>query len=436
MALNLPDNATEVVQRAKTDVLRAAPTSNPFLKNSWLGALVTGYANRVYDFYLQLKEAIKQSIPDTATGTYLSRWSNIWGINKLAASFASGQVVFTGTATTNIPVTTIVADSDGVEYETQAAVVISAQTIAVTSITRSGTTATVTTTSAHNLASEVPVTIAGAVETEYNGVQTITVTGTDTFTFTVAGSPSTPATGTITAAFTTALAAVVAVVAGIAGNQAADTELTLQSPIAGVDNSAYVIYGAVDGGVDVEDDDGLRERFLFRLQNPVALFNTAAITTQAKTVAGVTRVFVQAITPAVGQVTVYFMRDNEDPAIPSASEVTAVETALLEILPANTDPTDLIVAAPTAVSTDFTFGSLSPSTATMKAAIEGNLAQFFSETASVGTDITEDAYRSVIYNTVDTVTGDSVVSFALSAPTGTVTIATGQIGTLGAVTFP
>lgn len=70
----------------------------------------------------------------------------------------------------------------------------------VTSITRSSTTATVTTSIDHEYRTGDYIVIAGAVETEYNGVFQITVTGDDTFTYTVAGSPATPATGTITTA--------------------------------------------------------------------------------------------------------------------------------------------------------------------------------------------------------------------------------------------
>ena len=56
MPLNIPDSAAEIVQRAKVAVQRALPGSNPFLKNSWLGALITGLATRIYDFYLQLQQ--------------------------------------------------------------------------------------------------------------------------------------------------------------------------------------------------------------------------------------------------------------------------------------------------------------------------------------------------------------------------------------------
>ena len=69
----------------------------------------------------------------------------------------------------------------------------------VSSLTRSGSTATVTTAAAHGYATDDWITIAGANETEYNGTFKITKTGASTFTYTVDGSPTTPATGTITA---------------------------------------------------------------------------------------------------------------------------------------------------------------------------------------------------------------------------------------------
>ena len=70
-------------------------------------------------------------------------------------------------------------------------------TVNVTSITRVTTTATVTTTYAHGYITGDSVNISGAVQSQYNGTFTITVTSATVFTYTVAGSPATPATGTI-----------------------------------------------------------------------------------------------------------------------------------------------------------------------------------------------------------------------------------------------
>ena len=106
------------------------------------------------------------------------------------------------------------------------------------------------------------------------------------------------------------------------------------------------------------------------------------------------------------------------------------------IRPANTATGDLIVLAPTAVATNFVFSAISPNTATMKAAITASLQQFFSERTMVGVSVVADAYRSAIFNTVDTVTGQELASFTLSSPAGTIAITAGQIATLGSVTYP
>jgi hypothetical protein len=65
------------------------------------------------------------------------------------------------------------------------------------SITRSGTTATVTTVNPHNLETGDRITVSGAAQTEYNITASITVTTSTRFTYTITGAPATPATGTI-----------------------------------------------------------------------------------------------------------------------------------------------------------------------------------------------------------------------------------------------
>ncbi len=521
MPIEIPETAAEVENRAQTDVQRELPESNPRLKNSWLQALITAFSNRVFDLYLQLSAAILENFPDTATGTFLERWAAIWGIQRLAATQATGNVVATGTAAAIISSGTVLATSIG-NYTSTSSATISAQSISVSTIIRSGQTATVTTVSNHGLANNVPVTISGAVETEYNiSNVAITVTGLKTFEYQVAGSPSTPATGTILAAFTSASVPVISVVFsdtvnGVFVNLDSGEELTLQSPIVNVDDTLAVDFGDVGGGTDQETDPLLRLRLLDRIQNPVAHFNASDIIRKAKEVAGVTRVFVQeagfqigtaaitsitrlgnvatvtltaaadfqsgqtvsiigavetdynvvdapilvesttvfhyivantpttpatgaitsTVTVAIGQVRVFFMRDNDINPIPSGSEVATVRAKIEEILPANTDEdNDLFVLAPVAVTTDFTFSTLTPNTATMQAAVLANLQQFYDESTSVGVDIDEDAYRAAIFNTVDTETGDVVQTFDLSTPTADITIASDEIGVLGNVVF-
>lgn len=435
MPLNIPESAKEVEARAKADVQRELEQSNPFLKNSWLGAIVTAAANRIFDFYIQLNAAIRENFPDTATGEFLTRWAAIWGKQLQAATKSTGSVVATGTAGATIPPSTVLTVNGVGEFETTALGTISDQVINIDDLTRSGSTVTAVTPSDHGLADGVSVTIAGASNSEYNTTAVVTVTAADEFTYQIVGTPVDELGTSATAAFTTASIPVESVDFGVGVNLDAGAPLNLQSPIVNVDDILTVDFGAVGGGTDQESEQSLRSRTLSRIQSPVAHFNVNDIVDKTKEVAGVTRVFVQEITPAVGQVTIYFMRDNDDNPIPTGSEVTEVKNKLLEIKPANTSDDDVIVSAPTAVSTDFTFTALTPNTGTMQLAINANLQQFFDERTEIGVNIDEDAYRSAIFNTVDTVTGDVVETFTLSAPAGDVTITTGEIGTLGNVVY-
>ena len=437
MPLRIPNSADEIINRAKTDVQRQLPAANPHLRNSWLHSLIVAISNRIYDYYLQMRAAIDQSFPDTATDDDLARWAAIWGITRQAASAASGSIACTGSAGSVLPAGTVWASSSGETYTTASGGTVSAQTVSVTSITRSGSVATATTASAHNLAANVPVTISGAAQTEYNvSGAAITVTGASTFTYPVSGAPATPATGTISASFTAASIAVTSDGFGADQNQESGAALTLQSPIAGVDNLARVDFGAIGGGTDQETDDALRARFLDRLQNPIAHFSASEIIARAKRVPGVTRVWVEEITPAAGQVTIYFARDNDDSPIPDASEVSAVAAEIEKIRPAHTDPTDVFVLSPSALTVPFTFSALSPNTATMRDAVTRALEQLFDEGTEVGTNLPADAYRSAIYTAVDAVTGGTVDSFTLTTPAGDIAVASGQLPVLGSVTYP
>ena len=436
MGVGTPDTTEQVEDRIKADVQREAPDSNPYLRVHWLRSLIAGISRRQFDFYKDLSRTEDRLFPDTTDEEAALRWGNIYVGPPFAASTASGNAIATGAAGSSIGVgVTLSANSN--EYLTTAGATIQNQTINIASITRSGTTATVTTISPHNLAPNVPVTIAGAVETEYNVTDAdIVVTGDDEFQYQVAGSPSTPATGTITASFTSASVPIESTGFGADVNLDAGSPLQLQSPIAGVDDTLNVDFGAIGGGTDKESVNDYVSRYLDKIRNPVAHFNSSDIIAKAKEVPGVTRVFVEEITPDVGQVTIYFMRDNDVDPIPSGSEVATVKSKILEIKPANTSDVDVIVSAPTAVPVDYTFTALSPNTATMKTAIEANLTQFHDEQTFIGVDVDEDAYRSAIKNTVDPDTGDTVSSFTLSAPVGDVTIAAGEIATFGTVTFP
>lgn len=73
----------------------------------------------------------QQPIYDTAEAEIMARWASIWGIDRVGASAAAGDVVFTGTNGTVIPAGTLLQRADGVEYTTDAEATIAAGTATV-----------------------------------------------------------------------------------------------------------------------------------------------------------------------------------------------------------------------------------------------------------------------------------------------------------------
>ena len=432
--------ANDLILAVNAGQLDSSKHIDPNIRNSGIRGIVNSMAGGFDENNDLINQLLIQLFPQTATGIYLERWASWFGITRLSAVKATGNIVFTGTATTSIPSGTLIQKADNTEYTTLTTISIAAQTINVTSITRSGTTATVTTPNSHNLATGVTVTIAGAVETDYNIAAVVTVTSNTTFTYTVAGSPTSPATGTITASFTTAFIDVIASDFGDEGNSAGGSQLTLTSPITNVDNICYVPYNGLINGLDLETDDALRIRLQDRAANFTAPFTNAGLPVFIRNaVAGVTRIWVQDATPSAGYVTIYFTRDNEANIIPTAAQATTVKDAIIDvdtgIKPANTPDSYVVVSGPTAVSTDFTFSALSPNTTAMRSAITTTLTDYFkSDSVAVATDIVANEYNSLIYGVIDA-DGNSP-TFTLTAPSGTVSIITGELATLGTITYP
>ena len=208
------------------------------------------------------------------------------------------------------------------------------------------------------------------------------------------------------------------------------------SPISGINNNAFVDADGIENGFDNESEDSYRSRINYIYANPVSQFNISQVTLAAQSIYGVTRVWVFPTTPITGQSTVYFTRDNDISPIPDVSEITEVKNAILPLQPIESDSGDLFVLAPIPVFVNFTFASLDPNTPEMFNAVKANLEQLFRDTPNVGETLVADAYRSVIYQTIDPVSGQYLKSFSLNAPIGNINITTGQLALLGTVTAP
>ncbi len=425
----------EITKSIRADVSALLASLDPTIFGSFIRTITDSNAGRHFDNTQTIGQLEKELFPQTAEGEPLERWAQYEGITRFTATASSGPVTATGLTGNTIPAGTTLRAETGNLYTTEADAIIATIITSITSLNRSGTTVTAVTTSAHGLATNVDVLIAGAVETDYNGTFTITVIDETTFTYEITGTPTTPATGTITVSCDCATVNIESDGIGTVQNLDSGALLTLTTPISGVDAVAYAQATGIIGAQDEESDESLLVRTLQSRTNPVANFNVAAITKEALSIQGVTRVLVKRITPLVGQVTVLFVRDNDDNIIPDGAEVAEVRAAIIDILPATSAEADVFVLAPTPVSTNYNFSAISPDTPTMRTAIEENIKAFYEDEVTFETDITEDKYRSAIIDTIDPETGNTLISFTLTTPSGNITVTTNEIGVPGDITF-
>jgi len=143
--------------------------------------------------------------------TSITRVSTTATVTLAGHGYATGQTIrhagadqseYNIDAVITVPESGGIPDTDTYTYEvtgtpvTPATGTITAQRII--GITRSGTTATVNTGQAHGFLTGYLKTMAGAVEVEYNGDFQVTKISDTVYSYTVSGTPTTPATGTPT----------------------------------------------------------------------------------------------------------------------------------------------------------------------------------------------------------------------------------------------
>jgi uncharacterized phage protein gp47/JayE len=222
----------------------------------------------------------------------------------------------------------------------------------------------------------------------------------------------------------TATAPVVAVLPAATSNRTAGQSLSLVSPVVGVQSTATA--GDLVGGADVETDDALRDRLLARIQQPPQGGTAADYVTWALEVSGVTRAWVYPAELGLGTVTVRFVRDNDATLIPDAGEIAAVQDYLDARRPVTAQ---LTVVAPAAVPLNFSISGLTPATTAVQAAVQAELQDLLlREATPTGTIL-----LSHIRAAISAATGES--DYVLVSPAANVTNTTGNISTMGSITW-
>lgn len=222
----------------------------------------------------------------------------------------------------------------------------------------------------------------------------------------------------------TATAPVAAVVPAAAGNRTTGQALSLVSPVLGVQPTATA--GALTGGADIEADADLRARLLSRIRQPPHGGAAYDYPAWALEVPGVTRAWVYAQELGLGTVTVRFVRDNDASLIPDAAEVLAVQEYIDARRPVTAQVT---VVAPVAVPLAFQISGLVPTTAAVRAAVEAELADLLLRESVPGGTILLSHIRAAI----SAAAGED--DYVLVSPVANVTNTTGNMSTMGTVTW-
>ncbi len=244
---------------------------------------------------------------------------------------------------------------------------------------------------------------------------------------------------TVGASPDTELGVLIAQEAGDAGNMADGETINLQSPVAGVDSAALVDSTIVEGEEQEELED-YRVRVLERMQRPPSGGTVTDFIAFAKTVTGVTRVWVLPDHLGEGTVAVTFVEDNEDPIIPSPAKVDEVEFAVTQLMPVNVD---LTVFAPTTTPINPVI-ALKPNTVAVQQAVIAELADMLAREAQVrdasdpdqvglGVQFTGKILLSKINEAISIAADEA--DHVLISPTGDVQPPTGGLVVLGTPTF-
>jgi uncharacterized phage protein gp47/JayE len=440
MSLDYP-TFQELVEQARAEMQTQLPSVDPTVGGSWARAFVDGSAVMAQIVTFLVRDLEEQLFPQTATGEFLELWGNYEGLERLGAAGASGYITLEGSLGTLIPALTEFVGSNGYVYATQSVSSVANVSQNITSITRSGSVATVTCPNNHNLASGVSVTVSGSDQTEYNITAPVVVTSGVTFQYSVSGTPVTPATGTMVYSAIFASILVSATDTGVDTNMDGSGQLSNTTYGTGI-----VQYGGLSGGSENETDDDYRDRILLSRSIISGVFTPDQIRLAAMSVSGNSRVFVKKpslsvcsgssgdyTNPVPGQVSVFILRDD----VVTQTIIDKTREAIINdgALPSEMSSVDLFVQAPDIVPTDFNFDSLVPDTPTMRTAILNQLSAFFNDSVEFEKTITTTEYLCVIQSSQSTETGEYIKSFTLSTPTTDITIGDGEIATLGEVTY-
>lgn len=217
----------------------------------------------------------------------------------------------------------------------------------------------------------------------------------------------------------------VALTAGAVGNLP-DGTVMATAGISGVDSVALL--GDMTGGVDQETDDQLRERILFRIQNPPMGGSQADYVRWTLAVPGVTRAWA-AMEQGAGTITARFLMDDLYPdnyGLPTAGDVQNVHDYINKMRPVTV--MGCYVVAPILFFYDITISGLTKDDSSVRGRIEISIKDMEFKRSKPGQTI----YRSWVDEAISQAVGEETHELTFET---TVMPAPGYMPVLGTVLY-
>lgn len=213
---------------------------------------------------------------------------------------------------------------------------------------------------------------------------------------------------------------------GVLGNLVEGEQLTLISPIAGVQSQTTVPEAGIQGGDDQEDVEGLRAKVLRRLREPPQGGSTADYLRWALAAhPSVTRAWVYPLEQGAGSVVVRVVCDELSDPIPSSQVLDAVQAYIDQRRPV---ASSAMVLPPVAEVVNYTI-ALSPDTPEVRSRVQSVLADMHRRDAEPGGTL----FLSRISEAISLAEGES--HHALQVPAANVVMTPGHFPILGAITW-
>lgn len=305
---------------------------------------------------------------------------------------------------------------------------------------------TAVTTADHTLASGLEVVISGATQPDYNGTFEITVLDSNTFTYELTAGALTTDNGT----YSTNYALLDLESQGTGLIQNAESGAIMSFSLTDMDGVALVNSDGISGGLEQESIEDYRVRVGENHSLTPGIATPPSLVSSAKSIPGNTRVFVvrpngtiggtpgsAGYKPQLGETVLYILRDNDPSIIPSSAVLTTTKDQIISdgLWPSNVPDEHLYVLAPILKTQDFAFTSITPNTVTMQNAINDQLIAFFEDNAEIEGTITLEQVNVFLRQVQDPSTGALLTAFTYTNPSGNIIAGSGEIYTVGDVTF-